>query len=140
MPIDQEDFEKKLMLMLLAGNNFTLSELRFQYENSQVKFREFTGVGFFTHFSTKSEIKPLAKRNFEFGDICGDLGGTKCAMGFFLFVRDGYLDWIEGFTFSIDEWPDNYFGVDLYYVDDNPKGNIRTNIRDLSYLIKKFSN
>ena len=47
---DINDFEKKALDALLAGNHPVLEALRTQINLLSVSEREFTGVGFFTHF------------------------------------------------------------------------------------------
>ena len=115
MPMNHIEFEKKLMDMLLDGDDDVLEGLREQYRNSTVESREFTGVGFFTNFIINTDVPPVAGgRNFVFGDVFTDFGSFETSSGFLLFIKDGYLSMLEGWTVA-DYWPDNYSGIQLYY-------------------------
>ena len=131
--MNQEQLEIVLMDMFLSGNEPVLKDLRDQYKNSQIKSRQFTGAGFYTYFKTKPGIAPLAnKKNFEITDISAKVGKVEDALGFVLFVRDGYISWLEGYTMALDDWPHDYSNVDLIY--NYPEGN-----RDFVELKKKWS-
>ena len=131
--MNHEELEKKLMEMLLSGDDIVLEELRIQYNNSVVESREFTGVGFFTNFNIIPGILPLANsKNFVFGDINATIEGTKNSLGFILFVRDGYISMLEGYTYGSDKWPDNYSNLVISYF--GPEGK-----RDLQKLREKWS-
>jgi hypothetical protein len=126
-------FEKKLMEMILAGNHPILEELRNQYLTSTIESRKFTGGGFYTHFRIKNGTKPLVgEKTFQIGDVDASLGDIKEAMGFVLFIKNGYLSFLEGYTLTIDTWPNDYSNVSLIY--DGPEGT-----RDLKKLETKWS-
>ncbi len=131
--MDHLEFEKKLMETLLAGDDPTLEGLRHQYLNSNVKKRQFTGAGFFTNFSVKDGIEPVAKgKTFQIDDIDASMGSAEGAIGFILFVEKGYLSMLEGYTLSSDVWPDDYSDVSLVYLGPGGK-------RDLEKLKAEWS-
>jgi hypothetical protein len=131
--MNQEQLEKKLMEMFLHGDEPVLEKLREQYRNSETKSRKYTGVGFYTYFKILSGIAPLISiKNFEITDVTATLDQKDHALGFVLFIRDGYISWLEGYTMAIDDWPDDYSKMNLVY--SGPDGK-----RDLNKLISRWS-
>ena len=113
--------EKAVLAKLLDGDHPILAALRFQAENGKLVSQELTGVGFFCNFAIPPEIPPLPSRmNFELGDVHADIPGLKYKVGFILFVRDGYMNMLEGYTNGDDRWPDSVDSFDLAY-DSEPR-------------------
>jgi hypothetical protein len=126
------EFEKKIMEMLLAGDDPVLQALRNQYHNSTPERMEFTGAGFYTMFKVSVDTPPLASRkSFEINDINASFGEIREAFGFIIFVREGYLSMLEGYTLASDVWPDDYSSVVPVY--NGPRGN-----RDFEKLRKNW--
>ncbi len=131
--MDHIEFEKKLMEMLLRGSDDVLVGLRNQYCNSNIESRRFTGAGFLTHFKVKAGIGPAADgRTFQIGDVNAIINGVKNQIGFVLFIKNGYLSMLEGYTLSADFWPSDYSNLLLVY--DTPEGK-----RDYKKLKKCWS-
>lgn len=104
----QEDFEKKLIEMLLDGENEVLSTLKKQYELSKVVSRDFSDVGFYTSvFIQNKDDLCLNGKSFYLGDVDGTVNGIKGAIGFILYIKNGYISLLEGYTNIIDKWPTN---------------------------------
>lgn len=75
-----------------------------QYADS-IKRREFTGHGFFTYFENVTEgLIVDAGFKQELGMLTATLNDV-CEVGFALFIRDGRISCLEGYTFG-DAWPD----------------------------------
>lgn len=122
--MNQEELEKKVMEMLLAGDDPVLEALRNQYSNSTVESRNFTGAGFYSHFKVKKGIPPVAdEKNYYIGDIGVSLNGINDPIGVLLFVTNGYLSTLEGYTIGIEVWPE-YINVELKYLYPNGKRNL----------------
>jgi hypothetical protein len=116
---EQEEFEKKIMEMLLNSPHPMAKLLINQYEHSKIKSRNYSGAGFFTYFKVNDGIKEAPKQSFEIGGVYADIGDVNDAMGFMLFIRNGFIDWLEGYTLTIDYWPDSYKDVvELKYNDE----------------------
>ncbi len=114
--MEHTDFERQVMAKLLAGDDPVLEALRHQYSNSTVESTEFTGAGFYTKFKVKSGIPAAAgEKTFRIGDVHGDTVDIKEAIGFVLFVKNGYLSMLEGYTLASDIWPNEYENVILQY-------------------------
>jgi hypothetical protein len=131
--MNQEEFEKKLMDKLLNGDDIVLKSLMEQYLSSKIKSRDFTGAGFYTFFTVKSGIAPIVgRKNFEIDDVFANYNKIDGAFGFVLFIRNGYLSSLEGYTLVSDIWPNDYSGVVL--IHDGPGGK-----RDFVKLRTKWS-
>ena len=113
--MNQQEFENQVMPMLLDGDYPVLASLRHQYQNSTIEKRIFSGAGFFTYFKMKEGIPPLEKKNFEIGDVIINIDNIKNAIGVILFIREGYLFFLEAYTLVIDDWPNEYSDVVLKY-------------------------
>jgi hypothetical protein len=110
-----DELENQVLQMLLLGEEPVLELLRQQAEMGKVSSREMTGVGFFSNY----EIPPEAPRipglpNLELGDVFGSAENVAHGFGFILFVRNGTLSWLEGFTYD-EPWPDELRGTVLRY-------------------------
>ena len=102
-----EEFEKKLMGMLLAGNDDVLIRLREQYRSFKIKSREHSDVGFFTTFSQQNRNDLcIDGKSFQIGDVDGSVNGIDGAVGFILYVKNGFISMLEGYTNIIDKWPE----------------------------------
>lgn len=114
--MEHREFEIKLMKMLLSGEDEVLAKLRKQYEVARVVSREITDAGFFTSFSVdnRSDLC-IMNKSFYIGDVDGNVDGIKGAVGFMLFVRNGYITLLEGYTNVIDAWPKSYDKIVLNY-------------------------
>ena len=109
-------FEKKLMQMLLVGKSATLQQLRKQYLSSVVVSREITSVGFFTTFSIQGEVDMLeGNKTFQIGDVDGKINSTDEAVGFILYIRNGVISTLEGYTNIMDQWPKDAEKIELKY-------------------------
>jgi hypothetical protein len=105
-----EELEKRTMDLLLKGDHPFLATLREQYHGSTVRQRDFSGVGFFTFFDVPSHSVRTAPLNFELGDVGLELSGVDHGVGVVLFVRGGYLSFLEGFTYD-EPWPASTVGI-----------------------------
>jgi hypothetical protein len=107
--IDFTDFEKELMDKLLDGDDIVLAILRKQFQDSSIKFRKDTGVGFYLTFYIPNDLPPifdevpLCKPNFCFGDVKAHIQGLRNGAGFLIWVKNGYLDQLEGYTYD-EKW------------------------------------
>jgi hypothetical protein len=113
--------EEQVLEMLLRGNDQVLDVLRQQVKGAQVSSREMTGVGFFTSFEVPAEAPRVkARPKFELGDVNGTADNVNHGLGFLLFVNDGALKMLEGYTYD-EPWPDEVRGLVLTY----SKGHVR---------------
>lgn len=109
------EFERQILDKLLAGDHPVLVALRAQAERARISRREYTGVGFFCDFDVPSDAGPLPTRSdFHVGDVNASLDGLKHGAGFVLFVRNGCLAMLEGYTYE-EPWPQEVRNLKLTY-------------------------
>ena len=69
--------------------------------------RQMMGTGYYVNFSNAKDLPPINTLNTELSE---DLRTTLAApcdfVGFTLFIRNGYLESFEGYTFGDVGWPD----------------------------------
>ncbi len=85
-----------------------------QAEKARLVGREYTGVGFFCDFAVPTDV-PILKGDFHIGDVIGELQGLANGAGFVLFIRDGLLDALEGFSYD-EPWPKEIGAFSLRYM------------------------
>lgn len=89
------------MVRVLAGNDPVCDVLRQQYERAQVVKRELTGGGFYSYFEVPREVDRLAGRpTFQFGDVIATFHESPFTMGFLLWIEEGAISMLEGYTFG----------------------------------------
>lgn len=98
--------ETAVLDVLLRDDLPQYASLREQVRTSKVRLREMTGVGFFTQFTISPEAPLLpGSPSFELGDVAGSAAGVQHGLGFLLFVRQGKITGLEGYTYD-EPWPD----------------------------------
>ncbi|MEX2115130.1 MAG: hypothetical protein WD845_18195 [Pirellulales bacterium] len=128
--MDLNEFEKNVINMLLAGEHPVLETLRQQLSGAQIKERELTGVGFFTTLVIPAEAPLLANhKSIRLGDVVAEIAGLHHGAGFVLFINDGLLDCLEGFTYD-EPWPTSINQFVLSYIGGS--------LRDLARLSEKL--
>jgi hypothetical protein len=93
--------------MLLAGDNEVFVKLRKQYLDIEIILIEDTEAGFYVDFNVKDKkLKlPLENDTFQLGNVSGAVNGVEDAIGFVLFVKDGFIAMLEGYTLDLERWP-----------------------------------
>ena len=105
MDSEMEQLERAIMSGLLANETPVADALRAQWAEATVARREYSGVGFFTHFAVAPSCPMAVPANLEIGDEIR-LEGMGETVGVQLFVRDGVLSMLEGFTHT-QAWPEH---------------------------------
>lgn len=107
--------EDQVLQALLAGGDEALAVLRQQAEEARILSRRKTGVGFYTEISVPPEVPRLAGRpSFKLGDVNGTAANVRHGLGFLLYVTNGAISMLEGYTYD-DPWPDEVEGLTLTY-------------------------
>ncbi len=106
--VKHKELADQVMKMLLSGSEEVLLTLREQYERAVIISEEDTEVGFFIRYEVDSAIRigEEFKAAFQVGDIDGEMDEIDGAVGFILFIKDGYLTMLEGYTNGVDKWPE----------------------------------
>jgi hypothetical protein len=79
-----------------------------QLESAEVSTRDFTGVGFYTEFSVDKGLPPANVTSSPGGWVRSEVGPNAYPLEFMLYVRDGYAEMIEAYSFF-----DGYGDLDL---------------------------
>jgi len=108
------NFENAVLAKLLAGDPPLLAALRSQAEKARLVSRDYTGAGFYCTFAVPSDVPPLPHLDFQFGAVNAKIGGLKHGAGFVVFVRNGRLDTLEGYSYD-ESWPDVVADFELSY-------------------------
>ncbi|MCX5741652.1 MAG: hypothetical protein NT062_04030 [Proteobacteria bacterium] len=111
------EIEGAVLDKLLAGEIPTLQILRSQRDHLCVMKREFTGVGFYTEFGHPPGAARLrAPMRVRFGDVLADIRGLEHGAGFVLFIDDGLITMLEGYSTANEPWPELTAPLSLRYL------------------------
>jgi hypothetical protein len=109
--------EAQVIRMLLAGDGAVLAALRAQAESLVVLSRQMTGTGFFTRLRVAArDADVVSDRSFKLGDVSGSVAGVSYELGFLLWIEQGRLSMLEGFTYE-EPWPTDVREFRLEYVN-----------------------
>ena len=106
--MDLTPIEREAGTRLLDGDDVAFLALRQQAQGADVVSREFTGVD-----SSRSQHPchiprlPDGTRIGPIGGVGAEITGLRHGAGFVLFLVDGSLHTLEGFTYD-EPWPDSY--------------------------------
>lgn len=104
------------MRLLLAGDDPVLHILQKQFNQASIESREMTGKGFFTYFAIPEKVQLLpGKPSFNIGDVEASIPSVRYGTAFLLWITDGALDFLEGYTYD-DPWPDNITEFSISYI------------------------
>jgi len=65
--------------------------------------------------SREAPRAPLTVGRVVFGDVAAQVPGLKHDAGFLLFIKDGYIDFLEAYTYD-EPWPTKIEKFDLSYL------------------------
>jgi hypothetical protein len=111
------DFEQAVLDKLLAGDHPAIVILREQARVAAVASREYTGAGFFVSFEVPPNATSLPQKKLRIGDVNAEIDGLQHGAGFVLFVRDGHLAELEGYSYD-EPWPNEIHRFKLSYQRD----------------------
>jgi hypothetical protein len=106
-PHEVLDLTARLMSLLLAGHHPTNAVLREQYASASIREVRLTGVGFFIGFYVPPAVARTVPTSFEGGNVSIEVDGIKHPAGCVLFIRDGVISQLEGYTYGWDAWPEH---------------------------------
>lgn len=99
--------EKAVVDALLEKRGEPFDTIRQQLAHVSLTKREFTGVGFFTEFTLPDDA-PVHRDlpDDTIGGVSADFPSVQHGAGFLLFIRDGVVTMLEGFTYD-EPWPES---------------------------------
>ena len=113
-------FEKDVVENILKSydDSFGFKILE-QYKCCTVTKRVLTGVGFFTSFQVGDLSMSLGKDiNLRLGGIGAKIKGLKDEhAGFVLYIENGILTELEGYSYGGDRWPKKITDYTLYLIN-----------------------
>ena len=117
-----EHLEEAVLTKLLAGDHPVLVALRSQLPGVLVSERRFSGAGFFTDLLVAEGARraPLRSGKAVFGDVEATIDGLSYGAGFLLWVKDGLMIMLEGYSYD-EPWPDDVTGFALHYWEPERK-------------------
>ncbi|MCA9623177.1 MAG: hypothetical protein KC731_29360 [Myxococcales bacterium] len=108
------DLETAVIESMLADKDVPAHELELRPEAVIVRSRKLTGVGFLTELQRSPQLKLFSDGVvMRWGRVGARLNATRIETGYLVYVDDGYLAAIEGYTYG-DEWPDTVAEFELY--------------------------
>ncbi len=127
--------ERDVIAMILSPDHPVLSALRRQFERCHVASRQITGVGFFTNLDVETDASPApvmpGSTRLCLGDVTATIEGLEHGAGFVLFVQDGVLDVLEGFSY-VEPWPDVTAGYALTAGGVSHSGGSKTDLEHVN--------
>ncbi len=112
--------EKAVLEKILDGNFPLLIQLQRQLELCIAEKREFTGFGFYTTLTVPQSIPRIVGLDIKFGDVIGCIPGLPSGAGFLLYVKDGVLDMLEGYSYD-EPWPSSIDCFNLKYIKEDKR-------------------
>jgi hypothetical protein len=107
MSVMFEIFESDVMKMLASRKNEIAPLLLAQYAQAKITSREFSGRGFFSEFSIDNpELKIPGSFEITHLGCSGKIDGIKSGVGFVLFLKNGFINTLEGYINGDEEWVD----------------------------------
>src|SRR5262245_22674397 len=107
-----------------------------------VRQRTMTGVGFFLRFAIQSDAEKIqANGQRTLSCVGAELEGVEHGVGFVLFIQDGKLDFLEGFTYE-EPWPMQTVLRRWFYlrpVPSRPGALVESPDRDLGYVASQLA-
>jgi|GEM_PF-519550 len=112
--------EQQVVERLLSGDDPVLAVLRQQAAQAMVSSRKNSGVGFVTEFLVSLKVPRVDNLTFKLGDVNGTAENVKHGLGFLLYVTNGALAALEGYTYD-EPWPNQIQGLTLRYSEGQPR-------------------
>jgi hypothetical protein len=111
-----DKLEAAVLRALFEGDEPLLQPFRSQVEVCWVTRRELTGVGFFTDLGLPQDIPKVSlnRRRATLCDIHAEIPGLRYGAGFIVYIEDGLLVLLEGYSYQ-EEWPTNVEDFKLSY-------------------------
>jgi hypothetical protein len=118
--------EHDVIEALLKADHPVFDSLRLQFARCRAVSREYTGVGFFTTLAVPASVSPAGVDGLALSDVHAELVGLEHGAGFVLWVEQGLLNQLEGFTYDGQPWPEAVPGHRVF--GEHPAGNAPTDL------------
>jgi len=106
--------EKLLMQKFLEDESIKIAKINANFNLVDISDRELTGAGFLTQLKNCDELKVSAtNRSFKWGKLGAKLNSEKIETGYLIYIENGYIDAIEGYTYG-EDWPEEIDEIEMY--------------------------
>lgn len=114
------NLEKAVVERFLADPAERPNKRSIDFEAVNVRSREFTGAGFITEFQRADELKLFPENiSRRWGKIGARLNASLVDTGYLIYIDEGYLTAIEGYTYG-EDWPAEIEQVEFYNLKQTP--------------------
>jgi hypothetical protein len=103
----------ELLPRLIEGSHPALAALRAQLPYLRVTSVELTGAGFYADLEVVGNTPLAVPADFAGGYALITFAGSPGEAGRVLFVRNGCLSMLEGYTYGDEPWPENAVVIDV---------------------------
>ena len=103
-----ENLTNKVMRLMLQKQKILLNQL----ENVTM-VEETDDVGYFVSFSFPDSKPTMLNKKIELPNVVGKNKNGEYVVGFVLFIKNGLIDCLEGYTFGEQKWPDSDEDISL---------------------------
>jgi len=124
-PLERQVLDK---LLALTDRELSVSDLKIltiQLGHAIILSREMTGHGFYTRFFVaESALRLPNHHSLWFGAVHADLPALSHGAGFQLYIKDGAVNELEGFSYDgpwPDPWPGQFDESHTYEVSEMPR-------------------
>lgn len=108
------ELEKLVIRSMLSDREIEPLRSSVNFDAVLIADRDLTGAGFLTEFQRSDELKLFgADVSLRWGKIGARLNASKVETGYVVYVDDGYVTSVEGYTYG-DRWPDEIEQIELY--------------------------
>lgn len=108
------ELEKAVIGRMLDDRDLKPARTTVHFDKVTVSDREYTGVGFVTEFARSQELKLFDDGvSLRWGKTGARLNASKLETGYLVYVDDGYVTAVEGYTYG-DPWPPQVEQIELY--------------------------
>lgn len=110
------ELEKNVLDKLLFGDIEVLGYLKNQLAYINCFKRQMSGTGFFTEFTISEKNFFIPNLTFKLGDVSANIDTLKSGAGFLLYIENGLLSMMEGYSYA-ENWPPQIDYFELGYID-----------------------
>jgi hypothetical protein len=94
------DLETAVLHAIFAETPEIQESLERQFSSARLLERENSGVGFFTTIAVPDDVPAVSTPSPLGQEVAANIVGLEHGMGFLLFMQDGRLHVLEGFTYD----------------------------------------
>lgn len=109
------ELERALLEKLLGDPSRKPARKSLQWNAINVKNRGMSEVGFLTEFDPSPELKVFDDAiSLRWGEVGARLNAAGIETGYLVYVDDGQITAVEGYTYSGEEWPSRVDAIEWY--------------------------